>query len=559
MVSRSLREYVEGVRQKRHPGRIVDEGKEKGGTEPKSNPLSHTPSPSPAVANEPTPVDELVSPKVQSQLSVDETTSSVKPDDGAVPKNETHPGGAIQGQDMTGQGAIPTGTIERDRTLSLNMSKLLEHKQSDLVSPTLSSNQPLTEHPLSTVQQITASTGQAVPQDSGLKSQSSSTLSDKKSYASVTKKTPSQNGADSHSKVNVSSTHSQLGSGSTVENHIPEATAPSQDLKPPAVRSENFLSTPSHDMQSDTSAESTPVHQSHSDTEYSSTSGQPSEKDKTVTNGTLKRKAPRGKPKPIRLTLLESNSDNKVIKCQLVTSNGKTLKYQFSLKYDKPEEMFLKFVKAGHLTDHDKDEFLQQSNQVIHSVKVKGTSASKESKINLTESNPSEPKPPNLAIQESSKPRQDPLSTLVSSPVETPPISDTQGGVKEGPESSQTSSQSDTRSSKSVHFNEGNSKPETIKPIVVSQTGLLEFQHSEPLVKTSVTSVNEQGSRISKDLSVTGSLSSSSASSLAVVDSSQPSMDNVRGHVLCMNCLIKASPLFVIVYTAQVHIYTRVR
>lgn len=537
MVSRSLREYIEGVKQKRHPGRIVDEGKEKGGEktlEPKTNPPSHTPSPSPAGANEPTPVDnELVPPKVQSQLSVDETTSSVKPDDGAGPKSETQPGGTVQGQDMTGQGAMPTGTIERDRTLSLNMSKVQEPKQPDLVSPTLHPNLPLPDHPLSTVQQITASTGQAIPQDSGLKSQSSSTLSDKKSYASVTKKPPSQNGADSHSNANLSSAQPQLGTGSSAEKHIPEASPPSQDLKPPSVRSENLLSTPSHDIQSDTSAESTPVHQSHSDTEYSSTSGQPNEKDKTAANGTLKRKAQRGKPKPIRLTLLESNSDNKVIKCQLVTSNGKILKYQFSLKYDKPEEMFLKFVKAGHLTDQDKDEFLQQSNLVIRSVKVKG----KESKTDPSESktDSSESKLPNLGIQDSSKPRQDPLSTIVTSPTETPPISDTQGSAKEGPESSQSSSQSDARSSKSVHFNEGISKPDMFKPAIVSQTGLQEVQHSEPAVKTSLSSVNEEGStqtKISKEVSVPGSLSSSSTSSLGAVGSSQPSVDNVRFIVL---------------------------
>ncbi len=63
-------------------------------------------------------------------------------------------------------------------------------------------------------------------------------------------------------------------------------------------------------------------------------------------NGTGKKKPVRGKGK-LRLNFLEvfGNKD-KVVKCSLVTSGGQMVYFQFSMEYDKPQEIFQKFVRS---------------------------------------------------------------------------------------------------------------------------------------------------------------------------------------------------------------------
>lgn len=61
------------------------------------------------------------------------------------------------------------------------------------------------------------------------------------------------------------------------------------------------------------------------------------------TNGTLKKKGQRGKSKQIKLNLVEM-TDEKVVKCALVTGTGQMVNFQFSIKYDKPLAIFQKLV-----------------------------------------------------------------------------------------------------------------------------------------------------------------------------------------------------------------------
>ncbi len=60
------------------------------------------------------------------------------------------------------------------------------------------------------------------------------------------------------------------------------------------------------------------------------------------TNGSGKKKAVRGKVK-LRLNLV-AVLDGKVVKCSLVTSASQLVYFQFSMEYDKPQEIFQKFV-----------------------------------------------------------------------------------------------------------------------------------------------------------------------------------------------------------------------
>ena len=116
------------------------------------------------------------------------------------------------------------------------------------------------------------------------------------------------------------------------------------------------------------SAESTPTHFSQGSLESTSTSTISSqeqlsaqeskgEKDKTSsdkltaekgTNGTLKKKGPRGKLKQIKLNFVEM-TDEKVVKCALVTGTGQMVNFQFSMKYDKPLVMFQKLVRCHYI------------------------------------------------------------------------------------------------------------------------------------------------------------------------------------------------------------------
>ncbi len=353
MVSRSLREYVEGIKHKLQ-GRNKSENANADGklAEPKTE-FSQTLSPSPGTTVETTPIDSDLTPApVQRQSSV--LSDSSKPEDQAVPKE------SVQGLDMTGQGAIPI-PADRERSMILSMNKGLEVKTSDPLSPV---NQPTAEQAPSTGQQITASTGQAAPQansakELGTKSTFASHVTESKSYSLAVKE-----GTSTIDKLPFEPTQETGYTPSVQELGIP--------------------------VQSDASGESTPVHQSDDSGLGSMNSG-----------GTLKKKGQRQKGKGIKLTLIEHISDTKKLVCQLATSNNKVLKYQFSIKYDKPEEMFKKFVIGGYLTEQDKDEFILQCNQLIKSVKT-----ARDSKMDLQETK--------LGIQEQGKSR--PSTETTSSP-----------------------------------------------------------------------------------------------------------------------------------------------
>ena len=113
-------------------------------------------------------------------------------------------------------------------------------------------------------------------------------------------------------------------------------------------------------VQSEHSAESTPTHFSQGGLESTSATAIPSQeqlltqesKDKSTidklatekgANGTLKKKGARGKSKQIKLNFVEM-TDEKVVKCALVTVTGQMVNFQFSMKYDKPVVMFQKLV-----------------------------------------------------------------------------------------------------------------------------------------------------------------------------------------------------------------------
>jgi hypothetical protein len=109
-------------------------------------------------------------------------------------------------------------------------------------------------------------------------------------------------------------------------------------------------------VQSEQSIESTPAHNSQGSLESTSTSTMASqdqlssqevksdkERAEKGTNGTLKKKAQRSKSKQIKLNLVEM-TDEKVVKCTLVTGAGQMVNFQFSKNYDKPLAIFQKLV-----------------------------------------------------------------------------------------------------------------------------------------------------------------------------------------------------------------------
>ncbi len=438
MVVRSLREYVEGVKQKLQGRSKTDNTNADGKlAEPKPDLFSQTPSPSPGTTNETSPTDSDASPApVQRQASGQASGQSemVKPEEQVVPKE------LLQGLDITGQGTIPT-LAYKERSMSINMSKGSETKTSDLLSPV---SQHASEQNLSTGQQITASTGQSVPQMNSMKvlsarSQSTSTVMESKSYSLAVKE------------------------GSSTERHTGglsiEATQETGYL---SANSLQELSIPG------------PPDTSNDDSGVSMSSGGA---------GTLKKKGQRQKGKGIKLTLIEHLSETKKLVCQL-TSNSKLLKYQFSIKYDKPEEMFKKFVTGGYLTEQDKDEFILQSNQLIQSVK-KG----KDLKIEMTETK--------LGIQEQGKSRAS-AEPLISPPTET--------AESVSKLSIEQTSQSEPRSSKNA-----SPKLEPSKQSQGSQVPTTEAQQIAPTMDRMVTP--EPSKEIPHPLSVPNSSTNGGASS----------------------------------------------
>lgn len=448
MVSRSLREYVEGMKQKRHPSRSVEEGK------------PHEPVPFPSTSSlsyDPYYGDSETASVTRFPLQEtipEEPKVPVKSEDSPVERNEEHQPGPPQGQDMTGQGAITTTAVEREKKLTLNTKDAHEPKVPELASPTQGNAQlgTLDHHQSSSsIHQITASTGQAVPhlpasKNIELKTQNSTTVTENRSYALATKRGMEPSTSDIV-KMNVPSIPFQ-----TTLTPVAERVCSDHDVTRPTSRLNSIIQP--HDPQLEVPGELAPVRQAHSDTEASSV-----ERDESVSSDTLKRKALRSKPKIIKLTFIEFIKETKVIQCELLTSNGKILKYQFSLKYDKPEEMFLKFVTAGHLTEQDKDEFLHQSEQVIQ--KVKGTSSTREYKMDH-----SDPKLPSLGILDSGK---HPTGAASSTPMETPAMTDPQRPP--GKESLE----------RMAHPTDG--KDASRQTVVSRASGLSEIQRSEPVAK----------------------------------------------------------------------------
>ena len=130
--------------------------------------------------------------------------------------------------------------------------------------------------------------------------------------------------------------------------HVPTTSAV---LQPPDISS----------VQSEHSAESTPSHFSQASLESTSATTISTQeqvvnqdaRDKSTGeklavekggNGTLKKKGARGKTKQIKLNFVEM-TDEKVVKCALVTVTGQMVNFQFSMKYDKPVVMFQKLVR----------------------------------------------------------------------------------------------------------------------------------------------------------------------------------------------------------------------
>ena len=474
MVSRSLREYVEGVKQK-YQGRNKADNTNADVKIPemKSEAVSH--SPSPATANETPPTDSEQPSAQVPQRQPSTSTEPSKSEEGGVSKEP------VQGLDMTGQGAMPAPS-ERERNLPLNVNKTQTPlpKTVDLLSPvSTSTSQPFSEHAPSTGQQIAASTGQAVPQpgvarDSGYKSQSVSTSSEPKSYSSVVKE----------------SLASEAVSGPSSEKPSLDTSQESGHLKS-VTHTESVLSTPLQELQlqSDNSTESTPIHQPPHGESESSVSGMGG-RDKM---GLLKKKPPRHKTKGIKLLFKNYNSETKTIVCQLNTSNGKILEYKFSITYDKPEEMYRRFVKLDYLTEQDKAEFIRQSNELIQSVK-KGRDSKTE---------PQESKPINLGIQEQGRSRAS-VEPALSPPSET---------AESVPKlSTEQVLQNDPRSSKSVHFGNGSPKLEPSK-------STSEHQRTESVTSDTMVAPDTR--------EVSNPLSSSSGTSVGV--KSQPPVESVSG------------------------------
>ena len=67
-------------------------------------------------------------------------------------------------------------------------------------------------------------------------------------------------------------------------------------------------------------------------------------------NGGSRKKAMRGKAK-LKLHFQEM-TDGNVVKCKLMTSLGQSINFKFSMEYDKPQEIFQKFVSSQHTHTH---------------------------------------------------------------------------------------------------------------------------------------------------------------------------------------------------------------
>ena len=146
----------------------------------------------------------------------------------------------------------------------------------------------------------------------------------------------------------MSRTSSEDSSTATPTNPPPNST--SSMLQPQelaVVQSEHSTeSTPTHNS-SQGSLESTSASAISSQEQLSSQDARSDKEREKGTNGTLKKKAQRSKSKQIKLNLVQM-TDEKVVKCTLVTGAGQMVNFQFSKNYDKPLAIFQKLVSSFH-------------------------------------------------------------------------------------------------------------------------------------------------------------------------------------------------------------------
>ena len=131
-------------------------------------------------------------------------------------------------------------------------------------------------------------------------------------------------------------------SATATPTNPPTATSVLQPHELAVVQSEHSIeSTPTHLSQG--GLESTSATAMSSQEQISSQEVKSDKEKEKGTNGTLKKKGQRGKSKQIKLNLVEM-TDEKVVKCTLVTGTGQMVNFQFSKNYDKPLAIFQKLV-----------------------------------------------------------------------------------------------------------------------------------------------------------------------------------------------------------------------
>ena len=321
------------------------------------------------------------------------TTATTTTIEGEVGGVEDGGGTAIKGQEVVG-GALQNATPDRSIPTPQQQepSNLLTAKRSEVVPVTTPPVDQVTRAPFepasatlhttpaatSSQSNITASDHQSavLPDEERKPIRTNSSESDKgQSQASLLappdekQSTTSEGSSQSQLQVVV-----QPSTTSTVQNSssrslgmptgpvgpVEGGTSHSEVAATPTSQTTTALQT--HELgvvQSEHSSESTPTHFSQGSLESSSSSAISSQEQLSLsdkeklsadkgaagTNGTLKKKGQRGKLKQIKLNFVEI-TDEKVVKCTLVTGTGQMVNFQFSMKYDKPVVMFQKLVST---------------------------------------------------------------------------------------------------------------------------------------------------------------------------------------------------------------------
>ena len=361
-VLRSLREYVDDIKQKRQPR------KDLAPPEPKANiPIQQQTIPE---ATE----QETMQPKFIRQNSGTEgnATSIVKGTEGGVVCESVPP--VIS--DPVGVANVEKGRVTPSQLPPVSDQGTNSTKQSELTSPVVQQkprtlSEPSTNltapgpGPTLPVQTVPPLSSNATPSEQ-------TTVSDEKPK---TKPPVNQPPVPSEPQLPLSLAPSQS-TQIVVEKQssegslsVPSTSALTTETTTPPLQTAHVEDTPSSStlqvsgVQVDkTSSESTPVHQLEAISSSSLNDAHPTQasasttdlkvekldKDKATVgdskNGTMKKKSQRAKTKQLKLTFVEVTGE--VIKCKLVTSAGNMVNFQFSIKYDKPEVIVLKFVSC---------------------------------------------------------------------------------------------------------------------------------------------------------------------------------------------------------------------